>query len=151
MTIGQYIQQLRNEKGYSQRELGERSGVNFTEISRIESGKRQKPSPILLKGIAKALEVEYSELMQVAGYIEEKHEEDKIYELVFKDDETGEIVDVVRGVKEMFRKDEAWANVAYRVSHELNAKDRYILTEMAKAYLNTRKAEYQKGKPDDAE
>lgn len=151
MTVGQYLQQLRTEKGYSQRELGEKSGVSYTEISRIESGKRLKPSPIALKGLAEALDIGYAELMQLAGYIEEKHEEDKFYELVFKDDETGEIVDVVRGVKEMFRRDEAWANVAYRVSHELSAEDRRILMEMAKAYLNTKKAENKKGTPDDAE
>ena len=141
MTLGTYLIQLRNEKGYSQRDLAEKCGVSGAEISRIESGKRQKPSPTMLKAMAQALGVEYSDLMKLAGYVEETHEEDKIFELVFKDDETGEIVDVVRGVKEMFRKDATWANVAYRVSHELNDEDRRILTEMTKAYLNSKRAE----------
>ena len=141
MTLGAYLIQLRNEKNYSQRDLAEKCGVSGAEISRIESGKRQKPSPTMLKAMAQALGVEYSDLMKLAGYVEEKHEEDKIFELVFKDDETGEIVDVVRGVKEMFRKDATWANVAYRVSHELNDEDRRILTEMTKAYLNSKRAE----------
>ena len=140
MTLGAYLIQLRNEKGYSQRDLAEKCGMSGAEISRIESGKRQKPSPTMLKAMAQALGVEYSDLMKLAGYVEEKHEEDKIFELVFKDDETGEIVDVVRGVKEMFRKDATWANVAYRVSHELNDEDRRILTEMTKAYLNSKRA-----------
>ena len=147
MTLGAYLIQLRGEKGYSQRDLAEKCGVSAAEISRIESGKRQKPSPALLKSIASALSVEYSDLMKLAGYIEEKHEEDKIYELVFKDDETGEVVDVVRGVKEMFRKDATWANVAYRVSHELSDDDRRILTEMTLTYLNSKRAVQKKGKP----
>ena len=144
MTLGSYLIQLRGEKGYSQRDFAEKCGVSAAEISRIESGKRQKPSPTLLKAMAQALGIEYSDLMKLAGYIEEKHEEDKLYELVFKDDETGEVVDVVRGVKEMFRKDAAWANVAYRVSHELSDEDRRVLTEMTLTYLNSKRAAQKK-------
>ena len=146
MTLGTYLIQLRGEKGYSQRDLAERCGVSAAEISRIESGKRQKPSPTLLKAMAQTLGIEYSDLMKLAGYIEEKHEEDKIYELVFKDDETGEVVDVIRGVKEMFRKDAAWANVAYRVSHELSDDDRRVLTELTLTYLKTKREEQKKAK-----
>ena len=145
MTLGSYLIQLRGEKGYSQRDLAEKCGVSAAEICRIESGKRQKPSPTLMKAMAQALDIEYSDLMKLAGYIEEKHEEDKIFELVFKDDETGEVVDVVRGVKEMFRKDATWANVAYRVSHELSDDDRRVLTEMTLTYLKS-KREAQKKK-----
>ena len=145
MTLGTYLIQLRGEKGYSQRDLAEKCGVSAAEICRIESGKRQKPSVNLMKAMAKALDIEYSDLMKLAGYIEEKHEQDKIFELVFKDDETGEIVDVVRGVKEMFRKDATWANVAYRVSHELSDDDRRVLTEMTLTYLKS-KREAQKKK-----
>lgn len=141
MTIGSYLAQLRNERGLSQRELAEKCGLSAAEISRVESGKRQKPSPATLKILAEHLGVEYSDLMKLAGYIEEKHDDDKLYELVFRDDVTGEIVDVVRGVKEMFRKDETWANVAYRVSHELSESDRRILTDMAMAYLKNKRAE----------
>ncbi len=144
MTLGTYLIQLRSEKGYSQRDFAEKCGVSAAEISRIESGKRLKPSPTLLKAMAQALGVEYSDLMKLAGYIEEKHEEDKIFELVFKDDETGEVVDVVRGVKEMFRKDATWANVAYRVSHELSDDDRRVLTEMTLSYLNSKRAAQKK-------
>ncbi len=144
MTLGTYLIQLRNEKGYSQRDFAEKCGVSAAEISRIESGKRLKASPRLLKAMAQTLGVEYSDLMKLAGYIEEKHEEDKIFELVFKDDETGEVVDVVRGVKEMFRKDATWANVAYRVSHELSDDDRHVLTEMTLTYLKSKREAQKK-------
>ena len=67
-------------------------------------------------------------------YIEEVHEEEKTFEQVFRNQD-GEIVDVVRGVKEMFQKDATWANVAYRVSSELPDSDREILTGLAMTYL----------------
>lgn len=140
MRLGDYLEQLRRERGYSQRDLAKHSGISCAEISRIESGKRQKPAPESLKALARALSVEYTDLMQLAGYIQEQREEDKIFELVFRDEESGEVVDVVRGVKEMFRKDETWANVAYRVSHELSEEDRKVLTQMTMAYLQTRRA-----------
>lgn len=143
MAIGNYLAQIRQERGLTQKELAEKCNVSPTEISRIESGKRMKPSPVILRDAAKALNIEYSDLMREAGYIEEQHDQDQIFELVFRDEETGEIVDVVRGVKEMFRKDETWANVAYRVSHELGDRDRRFLTDMAMAYLKTKREEKQ--------
>ncbi|MDJ0304749.1 helix-turn-helix domain-containing protein [Dehalobacter sp.] len=137
-NIGSYIAQLRAEKKISQRELSDRSGISNTEISRIEAGKRNNPTPATLRALSEALNIEYSDLMKVAGYIEEIHETDKFYELVFKD-ENGEIVDIKRGVKDMFRKDEDWANVAYRVSRELTDEDRSILKDMALSFLKNKK------------
>lgn len=142
VTIGKYLADLRAEKGISQRELAEKSGISNTEISRLESGKRVNPSPATLKAIAEAFGVEYSDLMKAAGYIEEVHEEDSFYELVFRD-ETGEIVDIKRGVKEMFRRDEAWANVAYRVSRELSDNDRAVLKDITLSFLKNKKTDNQ--------
>jgi transcriptional regulator with XRE-family HTH domain len=137
-NIGTYIADLRAEKKWSQRELADKSGISNTEISRIESGKRTNPTPATLRSLADALQVEYRDLMKLAGYIEEVHEEDKFYELVFKDSD-GKVVDVRRGVKEMFRRDEDWANVAYRVSRELSDEDREILKDMAKKFLEVKR------------
>ena len=41
-------------------------------------------------------------------------------------------------------KDAAWANIAYRVSHELSDRDRQILMDMANVYLERRRAEKAK-------
>ncbi|GAB6153749.1 helix-turn-helix transcriptional regulator [Desulfosporosinus burensis] len=136
--VGTYLADLRTEKKWSQRELAEKSGISNTEISRIEAGKRTNPTPSTLRALADALQVEYRDLMKLAGYIEEVHDQDKFYELVFKDSD-GNVVDVRRGVKEMFRRDEDWANVAYRVSRELTDEDREVLKDMAKKYLEHKK------------
>ena len=135
ISIGKYVADLRSEKGISQRELAEKSGLSSTEISRIENGKRAKPTPATLKALACALEADYSDLMKVAGYIEEVNEEDGFFEQVFRDAEDNAIVDVKRGVKEMFRRDGDWANMAFRVSRELSEPDLELLKDIASSFL----------------
>ena len=141
MILGEFLVEARKERGYSQRDLASRCGVSPAEVSRVESGVRQKPAPAVLRAMADALVVSYPRLMQLAGYIEETREEEEILEQVFRDEETGDIVDVVRGAKQMVEADAAWANVAYRVSRELNDEDRRMLTEMTLTWLNRRREE----------
>ena len=141
MKLGEYLIQARRDRGFSQRDLAARCGISPAEVSRVESGVRQKPAPAVLRAMADALLVSYPRLMQLAGYIEETRGEEDVIEQVFRDEETGEIVDVVRGVKEMVKTDAAWASVAYRVSRELNDDDRRLLTEMTLAWLNRRRNE----------
>ncbi len=141
MKLGEYLIEARKDRGFSQRDLAARCGISPAEVSRVESGVRQKPAPAVLKAMAEALAVSYPRLMQMAGYIEEQHEDEEILEQVFRDEETGEIVDIVRGVKEMVETDAAWANVAYRVSRELSDEDRKMLTEMTLTWLKQRREE----------
>ena len=137
MDLGSYLIQLRKERGYSLRDLSENCGVSPSEISRIESGKRQKPSPTVLRAIADALVASYSYLLQLAGYMEKAEEEESqpAMEEVFRDDHTGRIVDASSGAREMLRNDAAWANVAYRVSRELTEEERESLKVLAMHYL----------------
>ena len=90
MNFGEYLKQIRKEKGFSQRALSEKCGISNAEISRIETGERQKPSPDVLKSLAPVLEVPYEELMNKAGYLNERstfmqearHAEEKFIELI---------------------------------------------------------------------
>ena len=143
MDLRSYLIQIRKERGFSQRDLAEKSGVSPAEISRVESGFRQKPSPAVLRAIAETLVISYPFLMQLAGYMdgEENGEEQPATEEVFRDERTGRIVDVSSGAREMLQADAAWANVAYRVSRELSDEDRQALTAMAMAYLKQKLAE----------
>ena len=142
MDLGSYLIQVRSERGYSQRDLAEKSGVSPAEISRVESGKRLKPSPSVLRAIADTLVISYPYLMQLAGYMDEPEEaETPETEDVFRDERTGRIVDVSSGAREMLRSDAAWANVAYRVSRELSEEDRQMLTVLAMQYLKKHNGE----------
>ena len=76
MNLGEFLKDKRKEKGLSQRQLAEYSGVSNTEISRLEAGTRQKPSPKVLSAIAPHLGVTYGELLKMAGYIDENSDQD---------------------------------------------------------------------------
>lgn len=137
MDLGSYLNQVRTERGYSLRDVADRSGVSATEISRIETGKRLKPSPDVLRPIAEALLVSYPYLLQLAGYLDEsaREKEPKETQAVFRDETTGEIVDASSGAQEMLQTDAGWANVAYRVSKKLSDEDRKMLQVLAEQYL----------------
>lgn len=136
MTFGEYIRNLRNEADLSQRDLSQKSGVSNAEISRIETGERKNPSPIVLKAFAPFLGVSYEELMQKAGYIEETVEHQGFVESIYKDDD-GNLIDIVKRANDMHQKDSKWANLAYRVSaSDLSEAERDIIKVQTEALLN---------------
>lgn len=60
--FGKRIRQLRQERGWSQEEYGERCSLDRTYISGIERGVRN-PSLEVLESLAKGFEISLSELM----------------------------------------------------------------------------------------
>lgn len=65
--LGQYLHTARNKLGLSIRQLEELSGISNAYISQIENGKRN-PSPKVLKKLSKPLNLDYGELLKLAGY-----------------------------------------------------------------------------------
>lgn len=63
MSIGTRIIQIRNQKGMSQRQLSQRSGIASSYLSRVEN-RRLEPRPKTLRRIAGALGVPVSELFE---------------------------------------------------------------------------------------
>lgn len=57
------VMEKRLQKGWTQTELADRSGVSQSTISQIESGKREYPNVFNIRKIAKALEISIEELM----------------------------------------------------------------------------------------
>ena len=143
MELGSYLLRARTERGYSLRDVSEKSGYSAAEICRVENGNRKKPSPALLRALADALVLSYPFLLQLAGYMDGDSPEEAPPEIgeVFLDENTGRIVDAAAGAREMMRNDSVWANTAYRVSTELGEADRRLLTEMAQAFLKRKQAE----------
>lgn len=66
-TLGAYVRQKREAAGLSQRQLAADAGVNFSNISRLESGFHATPSPELLKSIADVLDIDLAELLAYRG------------------------------------------------------------------------------------
>jgi len=68
-TLSKTLKSLREQNNLTQRELANLSGCSNAEISRIESGIRFNPSPLILRELAIHLKVSYIELMKTAGYL----------------------------------------------------------------------------------
>jgi transcriptional regulator with XRE-family HTH domain len=93
-AIGELIKTLREQKGFSQRQLAYLAKINNTEVSRIEKGERKNPNPKALKKIARALGVDYLLLFKTCGYIDNPQ---NVIET--KDPESQEDVDIEVWIK----------------------------------------------------
>jgi transcriptional regulator with XRE-family HTH domain len=72
MTFGERLRELRKAKNLSQRALGDKVGINFTYLSKVESEKldfAQYPSEDLIRKLAKALGADEDELLLLAKKI----------------------------------------------------------------------------------
>lgn len=69
------LRDMRKLKGFTIRELADRSGVSAAYISQLENGNRGVPSPDVLMKLSEGLNVSYSTLMELAGYLQPEQSE----------------------------------------------------------------------------
>lgn len=69
-TVGEKLKERREELGYSFGKVSSLSGVDRAEISRIETGDRKNPNPIMVKKIASAMGMNVIELYEDMGLLE---------------------------------------------------------------------------------
>jgi len=66
-SFGDLLQSARRRKGYSLRDLAERTGLNYSRLSRIEHGTRPAPGLAEIRLLADSLDVDMSELLVSSG------------------------------------------------------------------------------------
>jgi transcriptional regulator with XRE-family HTH domain len=74
MRFGDRVRELRTAQGLSQRALGQRVGVSFTYLSKVENGKMDfgdYPSEALIRRLAAALDADEGDLLLLAEKIPE--------------------------------------------------------------------------------
>ena len=71
LTLSEMIKRARKEKGLSARKLAKLCDVSHTEINNIESGTRDKPALLILKGLEKYLDLDFATMARMAGYSED--------------------------------------------------------------------------------
>lgn len=75
MTVGENIKRIRNEKGLTQKQLGELCGINEVQIRRYElGGKNANPKIETIQKIADALKVDWK-IFITEDYVEKKEQE----------------------------------------------------------------------------
>jgi transcriptional regulator with XRE-family HTH domain len=67
--FGIRLRQLRKETGMSQREVANRVNIDFTYLSKIESGVMPPPSEKVIAKLAKVLGADKDELITLAGKV----------------------------------------------------------------------------------
>ena len=77
-AIGELITKTRIEQQISSRRLAQLINISSSEMSKIENGERENPSPIHLKEIAKVLGLNQIECFKIAGYLDEDAHEPEI-------------------------------------------------------------------------
>jgi len=65
--FGELLQMARRKKGYSLRDLAERTGMNYSRLSRIEHGTRPAPGLAEIRTLADSLDVDMSDLLVSSG------------------------------------------------------------------------------------
>lgn len=77
MNFYEQLRDMRKLKGFTIRELADRSGVSAAYISQMENGNRGVPSPDVLMKLSEGLNAPYAELMEIAGYLEKTEQRDE--------------------------------------------------------------------------
>lgn len=75
IKLGNYVEELREKKGYTFNQLALKSGVNVKSLNEIKYGKSKKVNPFHLQKLAKALNIDYKELYRIVGYLDEEKKE----------------------------------------------------------------------------
>lgn len=64
-----FLRSVREARGMTVNQLAMYSGISAAQLSRIENGKRGVPKPATLQKLAEALKLDYTVLMEKAGYL----------------------------------------------------------------------------------
>lgn len=70
-SFGEYLKILRERIGISQEGLAQEANISSAYVSQIESGRRNVPTPDVLRRMAAPLDVPYLVLMRQAGHVHE--------------------------------------------------------------------------------
>lgn len=68
MDFGKRLKELMSRANLTRYALAKASGVSYSFIADLESGRSRKPSPEILAKLARPLGVSYESLMEYAGY-----------------------------------------------------------------------------------
>ncbi|MGK7917282.1 MAG: helix-turn-helix domain-containing protein [Prochloraceae cyanobacterium] len=82
-NFGHVIRQARKDKGYSQRELAKRIGLDFTYLSKLENSRADyPPKEEVIRSLARNLDLNEEELVFLAGRL--PHQEEEILKQHYK-------------------------------------------------------------------
>jgi len=108
--FGEYVRELREKKGMSQKELAEMVGATSSYICAIERGTKPAPPYWTVKRIAEALELDPEELWELARKERDQHARELARRLAYRrtravdDDRMEELRREISSLKEELRE-----------------------------------------------
>jgi len=69
LSFGDYLRELRKAKGLSQKELADRVKIDFTYLSKIETGSAAPPAEDTIRSLADVLRADADKLIFLAGKV----------------------------------------------------------------------------------
>lgn len=88
-SFGEYLRQQRKDKRITQRELASKVNVDFSYISKIETGALEPPSEDIIIKISKVLEVDEEQMIMLGKKIPTRYKEfiveDELAELFLRE------------------------------------------------------------------
>jgi transcriptional regulator with XRE-family HTH domain len=136
--LATWLNQQLEEKGWSYRELGRRSGIAFQSIARYADGTRN-PGTRACRKMAKALDVPYEEIMRLAGHLPLLPEppgdlrEDELELTNALRRERGKRELIVEDFRNPFDPDDRRSQKFWRIWHNLPDDERLQLIELAES------------------
>jgi HTH-type transcriptional regulator, competence development regulator len=67
--LGPQLREMRDRRGRSLSDVATEAEISPAYLQKLEAGGVKQPSPNILHKLAKALKVDYAELMRLAGYV----------------------------------------------------------------------------------
>lgn len=114
--FGTFLRELRGNR--SLREMQKMTGLSHTYLSSLEkgvdprSGKERKPTPDILRKLSETLEVEYTTLMEKAGYSKKKDElEELIDSYLFTTNRIKEVSDLLKELTKQRKELDSGQNI----------------------------------------
>lgn len=98
VALGIYIKSKRLSKNIGLREMADILNISPAYLSNLESGKHNMTNPLLLKNIAKVLEIDHLKLFKIIGYTDKDRKELKteILNELLDESEYKEIAEIVK-------------------------------------------------------
>ncbi|CAN7578954.1 helix-turn-helix domain-containing protein [Rossellomorea sp. LjRoot5] len=106
--LGNFLKELRGK--LSLREVQEGTGISHTYLSTLEKGydprtkKPRKPTPEVLQKLARFYKVKYSDLMYLAGYLDESSSDQSDFTPEEKKEKTKEYILKIKAIDEELSK-----------------------------------------------
>ncbi len=73
VALGEYLKEIRIQRGLSMKDVYKETGVSDSKLSRIENGTNvSDPAPSILQALSKLYDISLIELYRIAGYLDEE-------------------------------------------------------------------------------